>query len=401
MAASLSHRAQHLPASAIRRLVPLAVEAKARGLHVHHLNIGQPDVRSPELVGETLRSYDQPLVAYTMSRGEPAYVDVLRAYYAGYGVTLSRDEINVTSGGSEALLFALLAILDPGDEVVSPEPYYTNYTTFAQMAGGRVVPVTTTLDEGFRLPPLERLEAALTPRTRAILLCNPSNPTGVVYTRAELEAVAALCEARDLWLIVDEVYREFVFAPSAETCRTALTLERHAERVIIIDSLSKRYSMCGARIGCVVSRHAGLMRALLRLSDARLSPPALGQWVATHAHGAPQDYLDHAVETYRARRDLAWAKLQEIPGARAVLPDGAFYMMVRLPVQDTLHFGSWLLTDFSRDGETVMVAPGGGFYATPGLGHDEVRLAFVIDLPPLARAMDLLREALAVYPGAP
>lgn len=399
MSAKLSARAQRLPASAIRRLVPLAVEAKARGVHVHHLNIGQPDVWSPSTVIDAMHRYDEPLVAYTMSRGVPEYVDVLREYYAGYGVTLSRDEINVTTGGSEALLFAMLAIMDPGDEILIPEPYYTNYTTFAQMAGGNVVPVTTTMDEGFRLPPRERIEAALTPRTRAVLLCNPSNPTGVVYTQSEIESMAALCASHNLWLIVDEVYREFVFEPGPETCRTALALDAYADRVIVIDSVSKRFSMCGARVGCVVSRHEGLMRALLRLSDARLSPPAVGQVLASHAYHAPPEYLDAAVETYRARRDLAFARLADIPGARAVLPGGAFYMIARLPVTDSLHFGSWLLTDFSRDGETVMVAPAGGFYATPGLGDDEVRLAFVIDLDPLARAMDLLAEALKVYPG--
>jgi len=399
MPATLSDRAQHLPASAIRRLVPLAVEAKARGVHVHHLNIGQPDVWSPAVVAEAMHRYDERLIAYTMSRGVPAYVDVLREYYAGYGVQLSQNEINVTTGGSEALLFTMLAVTDPGDEILIPEPYYTNYTTFAQMAGARVVPVTTTMDEGFRLPPMERLEAALTPRTRAVLLCNPSNPTGVVYTRSEIEAVAALCASHKLWLVIDEVYREFVFEPGPETLRTALTLDAYADRVIVIDSVSKRFSLCGARVGCVVSRHEGLMRALLRLSDARLSPPAVGQVLASYAYHAPSEYLEQAVETYRARRDLAFARVATIPGARAVLPGGAFYMMVRLPVSDSLHFGSWLLNDFVRDGETVMVAPAGGFYATPGLGDDEVRLAFVIDLEPLARAMDLLAEALTVYPG--
>jgi len=399
MPATLSQRAQHLPASAIRRLVPLAVEAKARGVHVHHLNIGQPDVWSPSLVIDAMHDYDERLIAYTMSRGVPAYVDVLREYYAGYGVALTADQINVTAGGSEALLFTLMAVLDPGDQVLIPEPYYTNYTSFAQMAGGSVVPVTTTMDEGFRLPPIARIEAALTPRTRAVLLCNPSNPTGVVYTRAEIEAVAKLCAERDLWLIVDEVYREFVFEPGPETLRTALSLEAYADRVVVVDSVSKRFSMCGARVGCVVSRHEGLMRALLRLSDARLSPPAVGQVLASHAYHAPETYLEQAVETYRARRDLAFAKLADIPGARAVLPGGAFYMIAKLPVNDSLHFGSWLLTDFSADGETVMVAPAGGFYATPGLGDDEVRLAFVIDLEPLSRAMDLLAEALRTYPA--
>ncbi|PIE19218.1 MAG: aspartate aminotransferase [Proteobacteria bacterium] len=400
MTRPISQRAHRVPASAIRKLYPLARAAEARGTTVLYLNIGQPDVWSPATAGEAMRGYDQPLIAYTQSQGTAEYVETLRAYYASYGAALDAAHINVTTGASEGLLFAMLTALDPGDEIIIPEPFYTNYASIGVMAGVRVVPITTRFEDGYHLPPAAELAAAITPRTKALLLCNPSNPTGVVYRKDEIDAVIDLCKAHDLWLFMDEVYREFVFPDAPDTYRTLLTRDDLRDRLVVFDSTSKRFSMCGARVGCVVSRHDELMAAILRLASARLSPPRLGQLVARAAHADPEAYLAASVEEYLRRRDVVYAALTATPGVRVSRPEGAFYTMVRLPVDSAERFAKWLLTDFAADGETVMVAPGPGFYATEGLGHDEVRIAYVLDVDRLRRAMDHLAAALDAYPGA-
>ncbi len=399
MARPISQRAHRVPASAIRKLYPLARAAEARGTSVLYLNIGQPDVWSPGSAVEALRSYDAPLIAYTASQGTPEYVAALQDYYAGWGAKVDAADINVTTGASEGLLFAMLAALDPGDEIIIPEPFYTNYASFGVMAGVKVVPITTRFEDGYHLPSPEALAAAVTPRTRAFLLCNPSNPTGVVSRQDEIDAVIDLCKSRVLWLFMDEVYREFVFPDAPETYRTLLARDDLDDRLVVFDSISKRFSMCGARVGCVVSRHKDLMAAILRLASARLSPPSLGQLVALEAHNNPGAYLSASIAEYLARRDVVFDALTATPGVRVSRPEGAFYTMARLPVADAEHFARWLLTDFQLNGETVMVAPGPGFYASEGLGNDEVRIAYVLDTERLQRAMDLIAAAIEAYPG--
>ncbi len=394
-----SRRAAAVPASPIRKLMPYALAAKARGVHVHHLNIGQPDIATPPQALEALRTFQWPVVAYTQSQGTAEYVETLRAYYAGWGVALDPAQINVTTGGSEALLFTFLATLDPGDEVLIPEPFYTNYNSIARMCGVAVRPLTTRVEDGFHLPVPAAVEAALTPNTRAILLCNPSLPTGTVYTKAEIDLLAALAVERDLWLLADEVYREIVYAPEPDTYRTVLTLEALADRVVVVDSVSKRWSLCGARVGAVLSRNAEVMAAVLRMSQARLSPPMLGQVVANAAHRAGEPFILAELDAYRRRRDLVFEALDATPGVHARRPEGAFYTVARLPVDDAERFAQWLLTDFQLDGETLMVAPAAGFYATEGLGQDEVRVAFVLETDALTRAMKILAAGLQAYPG--
>lgn len=394
-----SRRASTVPASPIRKLMPYALGAKARGVHVHHLNIGQPDIETPPQAIAALRSFEWPVVAYTQSQGTAEYVETLRTYYAGWGVALEPGQINVTTGGSEALLFTMLATLDPGDEVLVPEPFYTNYLSIARMCGVVVRPLTTRVEDGFHLPERAAVEAALTEKTRAILLCNPSNPTGTVYTKAEIDLLAELAVQRDLWLLADEVYREIVYAAQPDTYRSVLTLGALADRVVVVDSVSKRWSLCGARIGAVVSRNADVMAAVLRMSQARLSPPMLGQLVAHAAHAAGEPFILAELDAYRRRRDLVFEALEAIPGVHARRPEGAFYMVARLPVDDAERFARWLLTDFELDGETLMVAPAAGFYATDGLGTDEVRVAFVLETDALSRAMGILAAGLQAYPG--
>ncbi len=398
---SISNRGAALPASPIRKLVPLALDAKARGTGVLHLNIGQPDLPPPPEVVAGLRDFPRgSVIGYSLSGGTLDYVDAVRTYYAGWGAELSRDEVNVTTGGSEALLFTLLATLNPGDEMLICEPYYTNYRSIGLMAGVTVAPITTRFDDGFHLPPRERIEAAITDKTAAIVLCNPSNPTGVVYTRAELDLLVDIAVAHDLWIIADEVYREIVFAQAPDTYRTMLEIDRIAERLVVVDSVSKRFSLCGARVGSVVSRNTDVMDSVLRMSQARLAPPTLGQYAAQRAFAGDPRYIAETVDEYRRRRDVVYSALTAMPGVRAVEPEGAFYTIPQLPVDDGEAFARWLLTDFSHEGETVMVAPAAGFYATEGLGINEVRIAYVLGTDHLARAMRLLHRALDIYSGA-
>ncbi len=384
-----------MPASPIRRLAPLAEAAKARGLEVYHLNIGQPDIETPAPMLARLKQLDARVLEYSPSTGTPEFLRSLQRYYERrLGVTLDLDQILATTGGSEAILFALMACADSGDDVLVAEPFYANYTAFAVMAGVNLVPVTTRGRDGFHLPLAPVWERALTPRTRAVLLCNPNNPTGTVYRREELETVAELCRANGLFLISDEVYREFVYDGRAAI--SALELEGADDVVIVIDSLSKRYSACGIRLGALVTRNAAVYDAALRMAQGRLSPPGLAQFIAVGADQLGDDYTRAMVEEYQRRRDVLYEGLTSIPGVFLEKPEGAFYCVARLPVDDADEFAAWLLRDFSHNGATVMVAPAAGFYASD-LGRSEVRIAYVLKEEDLRRAIELLRIALERY----
>lgn len=393
----ISQRAEHLPASPIRKLVPIADAAKARGIHVHHLNIGQPDVLTPRSMIEAYHAYDDPVLAYGPSQGLPALRRAVAEYYARLGHSILSDDVNVTVGGSEALQFAFAAVANPGDNIVVSEPFYANYNGFAQILGVELRPVAASAADGFHLPPDAAFERVISDRTRAIVFTSPGNPTGTVYTRDEIERLGRIAERHDLFLISDEVYREFVYGAAPAT--SALSLPNAAERVIVIDSVSKRYSACGARVGFVISKNKTLNDAFMRMGFARLCPATVDQAAAVAAFTTKKSYFDHVVEEYRQRRDTLVEGLNGIAGVRTYLPEGAFYTIVTLPVVDADHFCSWLLSDFSHEGETVMMAPASGFYATPGLGKSEVRIAYVLEVPKLRRSAAILRVALAAYTG--
>jgi aspartate aminotransferase len=386
-----------MPPSPIRKLVPLAEAAKARGVVVYHLNIGQPDIPTPKGMLDAYRHHGLTVLGYGHSGGLWEYRQGLAAYYRGHGVEVDKEQVLVTTAGSEAIIFALLAVADPGEEVVVPEPFYTNYQGFAVETGVRLVPVPCRPEDGYALPPAAEIRSRIGPLTRAVLLSNPSNPTGHVYTRDELERLAELALEHDLFFLSDEVYREFVYDGAEHV--SVHHLPGLEERAILLDSVSKRYSACGARVGCLVSRNQQVLDSVLRFGQARLCPPTLEQMAAHAALATPQSYLDEAREEYRRRRDAVFEALAGIPGVFAIKPKGAFYAMVKLPVDDADAFSAWLLSDFSDRGETVMLAPGNGFYATPGLGRQEVRLAFVLHVEALGRAMEILARALEAYPG--
>jgi aspartate aminotransferase len=393
----LSRRAQNMPASPIRRLAPFAVAARKAGKTVYSLNIGQPDIPTPKVILDRLRAFDQSNVAYGPSQGLPEFVEALRAYYAGLGLALGPEQIFVTTAGSEAILLTLGAVCDPGEQVLVFEPFYTNYNGFAAMMGVEPVPVTTRAEGGYHLPPRAAIEAKIGPRVKAMLICSPNNPTGTVYTDAEIDMLASICRERGLTLIADEVYREFVY--DGRTHRSVLTLPGMDDRLVMVDSVSKRYSLCGARVGNIVSRNPAFMDAILRFGQARLCPPTLGQWACTALTQVPPEYMRGVIAEYQKRRDVVCDALSRLPGVLARKPEGAFYLCARLPVDDANAFAEFLLRDFALDGETVMVAPADGFYATPGLGRDEVRIAYVLEEPKLRRAMAVLAAALAAYPG--
>ena len=396
-ASPLSRRAQQMPASPIRRLAPFAAQARKAGKTVYPLNIGQPDIPTPQAILDRLRSYGGACVPYGPSQGLPEFIEALRSYYAGIGVRLATEEIFVTTAGSEALLFTLGALCDVGEQVIVFEPFYTNYNGFAAMMGVEPVPVTTRAEDGYHLPSRAAIEAKIGPRTRAVLICSPNNPTGTVYTDAEIDLLAAICRERGLMLIADEVYREFVY--EGRKHRSVLTLTGIEQQVVVVDSVSKRYSLCGARIGNIVSRNRDFMAAILRFGQARLCPPTVEQYACTALTEVPASYFAGVIAEYQKRRDVVFEALTAIPGVLVRKPEGAFYICARLPVDDANVFAEWLLKDFALDGETVMVAPADGFYATPGLGRDEVRIAYVIEVPKLERAMKCLGAALAAYPG--
>jgi aspartate aminotransferase len=394
---ALSHRARIMPASPIRRLAPLAAAARAAGKTIYPLNIGQPDIATPRVILDRLRDYDARLIPYGPSQGLPEFIEALCSYYRSVGLEVAREELFVTTAGSEALLFAFGAVCDPGDEILVFEPFYTNYNGFAALVSVVPVPVTTRAEDGYHLPTRDAIEARIGPKTRAILICSPNNPTGTVYTDAEMALLASICRDRGLYLIADEVYREFVYGGAKH--HSALTLPGLRHQVIVVDSVSKRYSLCGVRIGNIVSRNRELMEAFLRFGQARLCPPTLGQYACTALTEIPSDYIPGVVATYEKRRDVVFAALQAIPGVFCLKPEGAFYLCVRLPVDDANGFAEFLVRDFELDGETVTIAPADGFYATPGLGRSEARIAYVLEEEKLRRAMTILEKALAAYPG--
>ncbi len=395
---TLSQRAAQMPASPIRKLVPFAEGAKARGIHVYHLNIGQPDIPTPKEMMDAYRTTDLTVLPYSHSAGSWEYREHLAAYYRRHGIEVDKEHVLVTTGGSEAIIFTFMTLMDPGDEVIIPEPFYTNYNGFAVEAGVTVVPVTCNRADGFKLPPDDAIEARITERTKAILICNPNNPTGYVYTREELERLLRIAEKHDLFLLADEVYREFVYDGAQH--HSILSLPGIGERGVIMDSISKRYSACGARIGCVVTRNAAILEAALKFGQARLSPPTLDMIAADAAlQNTPPAYLETVINEYRARRDVVFEALEKIPGVEGLKPKGAFYTIVKLPVDDAEKFATWLLSDFNYQGETIMLAPANGFYATPGKGIDEVRIAFVLNVDAMKRSMEILRVALEQYPG--
>jgi len=395
MIPQISERGRLMPASPIRKLAPLADEAKRRGTRVYHLNIGQPDIETPAPMLSRLKQIEERVLAYTPSGGTPEFVAALCEYYRRAGLTVEANQVIATTGGSEAVQFAFFCVTSPGDEILVVEPFYTNYSSFALLAGVRLVPVRSQVEDGFHLPPRAALEAAITPRTRAVVLCNPGNPTGTVYTREELETVAALCREHGLFLISDEVYREFVY--DGREAISALTLEGLEQHVIAVDSLSKRYSACGIRLGCLVTRNSAVWQAALCMAQGRLSAPGLAQTIAVALTELGPEYAQGVVAEFQARRDVLYEGLRQIPGVFLSKPEGAFYFIARLPVADSEDFARYLLSEFSHENATVMVAPAPGFYATPGLGHNEVRIAYVLNCDDLRASVRVLDRALATY----
>lgn len=393
-----SRRAREALPSPIRKLTPHAERAKAEGVHVYHLNIGQPDLPIPHEIVERIRAFEGPLLPYAPSQGIAEVVDAWRAYYASLGIAFDRDQILVTQGGSEALLFAIMAVADPGDEIVVFEPTYANYFGFARMASVEIVPVTVRPEDGYHLPSAEEIEAHIGSRTRALLFTTPGNPTGTVYSYAELQTLSDIANRHGLFLIADETYREIVF--EGERDMSTMKIPSAVDNTIVVDTVSKRFSVTGARVGCIASRHAEVMDGVLRFAQARLAAPTIEQLAVVPLLHAPRTYTDQLAEVYRRRRDVIYSALTEIPGVKVHRPEGAFYVFAVLPIDDGERFARWLLTDFRLDGETVMIAPGDGFYLTPGLGKQEVRFACVLEEAACERAMMILKEALRVYPGA-
>ncbi len=383
-----------MPSSPIRKLAPLAVEAKKEGVKVYHLNIGQPDLPTPQKGLDALKAVTRKTLEYSPSEGYPGLREKLVGYYKKYGIDVSADEIIVTCGGSEAILLGFLTCLNPEDEIIMVEPGYANYISFAKTAHITVKTVTSRIEEGFKLPPVEAFEKAITPRTKAILLCNPSNPTGYVYTPEELQKIKEIVVKHDLFLFSDEVYREFVYNGKPYLSAMQLGIP---ENVIMLDSVSKRYSECGIRIGMLVTHNKQVHDTVMKFCQARLSPPLLGQIVAEASIEGTEEYSKECFDEYKARRDFFIKGLNEIPGVYSPMPEGAFYTVASLPVEDTEAFCRWLLTDFRLNGETVMMAPAAGFYSTPGLGKNQVRMAYVLKEEDLAKALKILRAALATY----
>ena len=391
----ISHRGIQMPSSPIRKLAPLANDAKARGIKVYHLNIGQPDLPTPQKALDALKHVDRKVLEYSPSQGFLSLREKLQAYYRKFRIELSVNDIIVTSGGSEAVLFAFLACLNPGDEIIVPEPAYANYMAFAVSAGAVIKTVTSTIDTGFALPPVEKFEELITERTKAILICNPNNPTGYLYSRAEMNQIRDLVMKYDLYLFSDEVYREFIYTGSPYI--SALNLDGIENNVVLVDSVSKRYSECGIRIGALVTRNADVRRAVMKFCQARLSPPLLGQIVAEESIDGTEEYAADVYEEYVERRKCLVDGLNRIEGVYSPIPMGAFYTVASLPVDDADKFCEWCLSDFNYEGETVMMAPASGFYSTPGMGKNEVRIAYVLKKEDLQRALFILEKALEQY----
>lgn len=393
----ISVRGCEMPESPIRKLAPLAFEAKQRGVHVYHLNIGQPDLPTPQKALDAIRNIDRSILEYSPSQGYLSYRNKLVDYYAKYNINLTADDIIITSGGSEAVLFSFLACLNPGDEIIVPEPAYANYMAFAISAGAVIRTISTTIEEGFSLPKVEKFEELINERTRAILICNPNNPTGYLYTRREMNQIRDMVKKYDLYLFSDEVYREFIYTGSPYI--SACHLEGIENNVVLIDSVSKRYSECGIRIGALITKNEEVRKAVMKFCQARLSPPLIGQIAAEASLDEPEEYGREVYDEYVERRKCLIDGLNRIPGVYSPIPMGAFYTVAKLPVDDAERFCEWCLKDFNYEGETIMMAPAAGFYTTPGAGKDQVRLAYVLKKEDLNRALFILRKALEAYPG--
>ncbi|MGZ5246509.1 MAG: pyridoxal phosphate-dependent aminotransferase [Flavitalea sp.] len=392
----ISQRGDKMPASPIRKLVPFAEKAKSRGTKVYHLNIGQPDIETPKQILDAVRHSDFKVLEYSHSAGNESYRKKLVGYYAKSGFEVNHNQIIITTGGSEAILFGFMACLDEGDEVIIPEPFYANYNGFAVEAGVKVVPVRSEIKSGFALPPIADFEKHITPKTKAIVICNPNNPTGYLYSREELELLKGLIIKHNLFLFSDEAYREFCYSG---THFSAMKLEGAEQHVVLMDTISKRYSACGGRIGALVTKNQQVLDAAMKFAQARLSPPSFAQILGEAAVDLPEDYFDSTREEYKQRRDLLVSRLNNIPGVFCPNPGGAFYAIASLPIDDSDKFCQWLLESFSYKNSTVMLAPATGFYETPGCGKNEVRIAYVLNQDDLASAMDALEEALKIYPG--
>ena len=393
---SISHRGKIMPASPIRKLVPYAEIAKSKGLQIYHLNIGQPDIETPVQILDAVRHSDFKVLEYSHSAGNESYRKKLAEYYASVNINIDYRDIIITTGGSEAILFGFLSCLDAGDEVIIPEPFYANYNGFAVAADVVVKPITSSIETGFALPPMEEFEKVITEKTKAIVICNPNNPTGYLYSRQEMEVLKTIVQKHNLYLFSDEAYREFCYEGEHFS---AMQLTGAEENVVMVDTISKRYSACGARIGALVTRNKKVVETVLKFAQARLSPPSFGQIVGEAAVGLPADYFEKTKAEYKLRRDLIVKRLNNIEGVFCPLPGGAFYAMASLPIDDTDIFCQWLLESFSYKGATVMLAPATGFYGTEGLGKKEVRIAYVLNTDAINGAMDCLEKALEVYPG--
>src|SRR6476469_6933097 len=393
---TISQRGRQMPPSPIRKLVPFAEAAKKKGIKVYHLNIGQPDIETPPAILDAVRNADIKVLEYSHSAGNESYRRKLVQYYKKVGIDVTHEQILITTGGSEAILFGFLTCLNPGDEVIIPEPFYANYNGFACAAGVNVVPITSTIETGFALPPIEHFEKVITAKTRAVIICSPNNPTGYLYSRKEMEALKDICIRKNLYLFSDEAYREFCYSGEYVSAMHMPGLEQH---VVLMDTISKRYSACGARIGALVTKNKQVYDAAMKFAQARLSPPGLAQIMGEAAVDLPPSYFDKPKAEYIARRDLLVKRLNAMPGVFCPNPGGAFYAMAKLPIDDSDKFCQWLLESFSYKNKTVMLAPATGFYGTPGLGKNEVRLAYVLNLKDLNEAMDCLEKALDKYPG--
>lgn len=394
---TISIRGNEMPASPIRKLAPLADAAKLKGIHVYHLNIGQPDLPTPKAALDAIRNIDRTILEYSPSAGYRSYREKLTGYYKKFNINLTADDIIITSGGSEAVLFAFLSCLNPGDEIIVPEPAYANYMAFAISAGAVIRTVATTIEEGFALPKVEQFEKLINERTKAILICNPNNPTGYLYTRREMNQIRDMVKKYDLYLFSDEVYREFIYTGSPYI--SACHLEGIENNVVLIDSVSKRYSECGIRIGALITKNEEVRKAVMKFCQARLSPPLIGQIAAEASLDAPEEYTRETYDEYVERRKCLIDGLNRIPGVYSPIPMGAFYTVAKLPVDDSDKFCAWCLSDFNYEGETVFMAPASGFYTTPGAGRNQVRIAYVLKKEDLTRALLVLEKALEVYPG--
>jgi aspartate aminotransferase len=394
---AISERGQKCPPSPIRKLVPYSDEAKKRGIKVYHLNIGQPDIETPANVLSKIRNTDLKVIEYSHSAGFLSYRKKLAEYYLKHGITVSPDEMIVTTGGSEAIMFAMFTCLNPGDEIIIPEPFYANYNGFSVAAGVVVKPIDSFIENGFALPPISAFEKAITPKTKAIMVCNPNNPTGYLYSREELESLKEIVLKHDLYLFADEVYREFVY--DGKTHYSVMNLKGIEQNAVLLDSISKRYSACGARIGVMISRNREVMSTALKFAQARLSPPTFGQIAGEEAINTPDSYITGVLKEYVQRRNVVVESINKMEGCFCPDPGGAFYAMARLPIDDSDKFCQWLLEQFNCDNKTLMLAPGTGFYSTPGRGKDEVRISYVLNVEDLRNAMKCLEAALKIYPG--